>query len=275
MRPRLTSAAVLVVVAATAIGLGGSVYKVLITLTMTGLAMEMADMFGLARKTWRHILYLLWAACAGIVASQGHWTQLPIFPMSAFVFGPALWCGNAVIVAAGAALLWLRLGTETGIWSVVFVIAVVVSSDSSAYMVGRLIGGPKLAPSISPGKTRSGAAGGLVGAVLAGVVVAVFADADGGLSTSTLLLRSAFWAALLGVVAQTGDLIESAVKRRRGVKDSGTLLPGHGGLLDRFDALLAVAPLAALISLAAGQGAGFWAVGPDDIMAALSRWIGR
>ncbi|BCK77034.1 phosphatidate cytidylyltransferase [Acetobacter aceti NBRC 14818] len=275
LRPRLISAAVLIIVAATAIGAGGVIYGGLIILTMCGLASELAGLFGLSTRSWRGVLYLGWALCAGIVAYAGRWTQLVAFPMSAFIFGPALWCGNAIIVAAGASLLWLRLGVDTGIWSVVFVIALVVASDSSAYLVGRLVGGPKLAPSISPGKTRSGAVGGLAGAMLAGMLLAWMSNKNGGLPLSSVLLRSAGWAVLLGIVAQTGDLIESAVKRRRGVKDSGTLLPGHGGLLDRFDALLAVAPLAALLSLAAQQGAGFWTVGVGDIFAALMRMMGR
>lgn len=275
LRPRLISALVLIIVAATAIGAGGVIYGGLIILTMCGLASELAGLFGLSTRSWRGVLYLAWALCAGIVAYTGRWTQLVAFPMSAFIFGPALWCGNAIIVAAGASLLWLRLGVDTGIWSVVFVIALVVASDSTAYLVGRLVGGPKLAPSISPGKTRSGAVGGLVGAMLAGMVLAWMSNKNGNLPLSSVLLRSAGWAVLLGIVAQTGDLIESAVKRRRGVKDSGTLLPGHGGLLDRFDALLAVAPLAALLSLAAQQGAGFWTVGVGDILAALMRMMGR
>lgn len=275
LRPRLISAIVLVVVAATAIWAGGIVYGGLIILTMCGLASELAGLFGLSIRSWRGALYLGWALCAGIVAYAGRWGQLVAFPMSAFVFGPALWCGNAIVVAAGAALLWLRLGVDTGVWSVVFVIALVVASDSSAYLVGRLVGGPKLAPSISPGKTRSGAVGGLLGAMLAGVVVAWFSEKTGDLPLPVMLERTAGWAALLGVVAQAGDLIESAVKRRRGVKDSGKLLPGHGGLLDRFDALLAVAPLAALLSLMAQSGAGFWTVGAGDILTALMRLMGR
>ncbi|MFT8718160.1 phosphatidate cytidylyltransferase [Acetobacter sp.] len=275
LRPRLISAAVLIVVAATAIGAGGVVYGALIILTMVGLASEMANLFGLSVKSWRGVLYLGWALCAGIVAYAGRWTEILAFPMSAFVFGPPLWIGTAAIVAAGTALLWLRLGTETGIWSVVFAIAVVVSSDSSAYMVGRLIGGPKLAPKISPGKTRSGAVGGLLGALLAGLVVATLAQKNGDISIQSVLVRSAIWSCMLGVAAQAGDLLESAVKRRRGVKDSGTLLPGHGGLLDRFDALLVVAPLAALISLAARPGAGFWTVGLGDLVTAFRQLVGQ
>lgn len=276
LRPRLMSAAVLIVVAALGIGAGGLLYGALIVLAMCGLASELAGLFGLPVRSWRGMLYLAWAACAGVVACAGRWSQISVFPMSAFLFGPALWIGNAVIVAAGASLLWLRLGTGTGVWSVLFVIAVVVASDSSAYVVGRLLGGPKLAPGISPGKTRSGAVGGLVGAILAGMGVAALGhDASGGLETAPLMLRSACWGAVLGAVAQSGDLLESAMKRRLGVKDSGTLLPGHGGLFDRFDALLAAAPLAAAVSLAAGYGSGFWTVGAEGVLVGLRQLAGR
>jgi phosphatidate cytidylyltransferase len=108
-------------------------------------------------------------------------------------------------------------------------------------MVGRLVGGAKLAPSISPGKTRSGAVGGLVSVVLVGAIAAWL---GGGAVGSACLI-----AAGLGVVAQAGDLLESAVKRHFGVKDSGDLIPGHGGLLDRLDAVLTAAPVAAGVIL--------------------------
>ncbi|NHO31572.1 phosphatidate cytidylyltransferase [Acetobacter sp. LMG 1636] len=270
LRPRLISAAVLIVVAGAAIGAGGLFYGVLVIAAMCGMASEVATLFRTSVRSWRGVLYVAWMGCAGLAAFYGHWSAVPAFVMSAFIFGPPLWAGSAVIIAAGAALLWLRLCTPPGAWSVLFAIAVVVCSDSTAYVVGRVAGGPKLAPRISPGKTRSGAMGGLAGALIAGVVVASLWGAD-----SVVLMRSAVWAVLLGVLAQAGDLAESAVKRARGVKDSGTLLPGHGGLLDRFDALLAVAPLAAMLSLAARPGQGFWSVGPGDVWAALLRLTGQ
>ena len=161
----------------------------------------------------------------------------------------------AGLVAAGGAatlaLLWLRADPAVGLGNVLFVMLVVWASDIGAYMVGRLIGGPKLAPSISPGKTRSGAVGGLVSAMLIGLIAAEMTN--GGAP-----LRAALEAGLLGIASQSGDLLESAIKRRAGVKDSGWILPGHGGLLDRLDGLLTAAPLAAIMALAAGQGMYLW-----------------
>jgi phosphatidate cytidylyltransferase len=134
---------------------------------------------------------------------------------------------------------------------VLFLLIVVWSNDIGAYVVGRLIGGPRLAPRISPGKTLSGAVGGLLAAAAAGMFAAhVLADGS--------LWRAIAVAAVLGAVAQSGDLLESCVKRRLEVKDSGDLIPGHGGLFDRLDALLAAAPVAAILALILGRGVVLW-----------------
>ena len=120
---------------------------------------------------------------------------------------------------------------------------VITACDSAAYFVGRSIGGPKLFVAVSPNKTLSGSAGGLVAASISCVFLADFLYLEG--------IYAAIGAGVvLGCIAQSGDLLESAVKRRAGVKDSGTIIPGHGGLLDRFDGYLLVLPAAlAYISL--------------------------
>ena len=159
--------------------------------------------------------------------------------------------GELYLLPACVALIWLREMPGVGLGNVLFVLLIVWSSDIGAYMVGRLIGGPKLAPSISPGKTRSGAVGGLVGAMLVGLIAACLSSAGDP-------VRAALVAGGLGIASQSGDLLESWLKRRAGVKDSGRILPGHGGLLDRLDGLLTAAPLAALVALAAGEGVALW-----------------
>ena len=143
-------------------------------------------------------------------------------------------------------LLWIReraefQGLGSGFDLLIWVFLVVWSTDIGAYFAGRAIGGPKLAPSISPNKTVAGLIGGVLAAtILAGLwVYAVKLPA-------TLLAL----AAPLAVAAQLGDLFESGLKRRSGVKDSGTWLPGHGGLLDRLDGLVPVAILTAAMMLA-------------------------
>jgi phosphatidate cytidylyltransferase len=140
-------------------------------------------------------------------------------------------------------LLWIRERAEyEGIGSsfdlLIWVFLVVWSTDIGAYFAGRAIGGPKLAPSVSPNKTIAGLIGGVVAAtVIAGLWV-----------YAAKLPGTLLWiAALFAVAAQLGDLFESGLKRRAGVKDSGTWLPGHGGLLDRLDGLVPVAVLTAAL----------------------------
>jgi phosphatidate cytidylyltransferase len=135
---------------------------------------------------------------------------------------------------------------------VLFLLFTVWACDVGAYLVGRRIGGPRLAPAISPGKTRSGALGGLLAAIAVGLLAAHF------LSEVATPWRAALVACVLGVVAQAGDLLESFVKRRLEVKDSGHLIPGHGGLFDRLDGILAAAPVAAALALALGRGVVLW-----------------
>ncbi|MEQ1944314.1 phosphatidate cytidylyltransferase [Mesorhizobium sp. VNQ89] len=140
-----------------------------------------------------------------------------------------LYCG-----LSGISLAALRGVDTAGLTAILFLFAVVWATDICAYFVGRSVGGPKLAPAISPGKTRSGAIGGIVGGVLAGLAVGLYA----GLANLFLIALVAF---LLSVVSQAGDLFESWVKRRHGVKDSGNLIPGHGGVMDRVDGLVVAA----------------------------------
>ncbi len=129
-------------------------------------------------------------------------------------------------------LAYLRDSDTPGLIAILFLFAVVWATDILAYFVGRAVGGPKLAPSISPGKTQSGALGGAVGGVIAGVLLAMAAGVPN-------LLTIAVVALVLSIVAQAGDLFESWIKRRHGVKDSGWIIPGHGGVMDRVDGLVA------------------------------------
>jgi phosphatidate cytidylyltransferase len=145
-----------------------------------------------------------------------------------------LWLGVPCV-----ALLWLARETGSGI--VFWILAVVWATDIGAYAVGRTVGGPKLAPRVSPGKTWSGLLGGVFSAALVGLATAKMI---GGPPVQMVLISAA-----LAVVGQAGDLAESAAKRRFRVKDASGLIPGHGGLLDRLDALLTVVPTVALLRL--------------------------
>lgn len=153
--------------------------------------------------------------------------------------------GIAYSLAAVLALLWLRHQPADGRETIVWIVAVIWATDIGGYVVGRAAGGAKLAPRISPGKTWSGLFGGMAWAAMAS---AACAWAFGLGHTVTLALIGA----ALAVVGQVGDLLESAAKRQAGVKDSGSLIPGHGGLLDRVDGLMAVLVVVAAVRLLAG-----------------------
>jgi phosphatidate cytidylyltransferase len=144
--------------------------------------------------------------------------------------------------AIGIGPVVLRSDDEFGFLALVFLFAVVWTTDIAAFFAGRTIGGPKLAPRISPNKTWSGAVGGVVGGGAAALAVAITAGL-GGLVVITLI------AVGLSVAAQLGDLFESGLKRRFGMKDSSRLIPGHGGLMDRLDGFVAAAALACVVGL--------------------------
>lgn len=158
---------------------------------------------------------------------------------------------NSVLAAIGVfyaglpavAMIWLRSDLAFGLLAVVFLIVVIIAADTTAFFSGRLFGGPRLWPRLSPNKTWAG----LIGAVLASTVVgAWFWLVVPGVSP----LRLAATAAVLGLISQIGDLAESALKRHFGVKDSSHLIPGHGGVMDRLDGLVAAASAAGLIGMA-------------------------
>lgn len=159
--------------------------------------------------------------------------------------------GLLYVLAPSVALLLLRDDPETGRALVFWLLAVVWATDIGAYLFGRLIGGPKLAPSISPKKTWAGLLGGMFCAGLAGVGTALAMEMQA-------LVQPAVVSALVGGLSQGGDLFESWVKRRFGAKDSGNLIPGHGGLLDRVDGLLAAAAATALIQISTGTRVLAW-----------------
>jgi phosphatidate cytidylyltransferase len=212
---RTLSAAVMGPVALACVWVGGVAFILIITAAMLGLVIE-------------------WSA----LCRRSGWVLL--FPI-----------GLTYVGLAGAALLWLRDDPVVGRGDVLFLLLVVWAGDIAAYLTGRFIGGPRLSPAISPGKTWSGTIGGLLAAVAAGLLAA------------ELLFHIANWhvaaiAALFGIIAQAGDLLESFVKRRLEVKDSGHLIPGHGGLFDRLDSMLAAAPVAALLALTLGRGVVLW-----------------
>jgi len=160
-----------------------------------------------------------------------------------------VWMGAGVIyIAAALAALWyLRQDPEWGTMTIFWMLVVVWGADTGGYVFGLSLGGPKLAPAISPNKTWSGFVGGTVLGAVAGWAMVSYFRPEVALDMAGI--KVAGLSAALAVVSQAGDLLESWVKRRFGVKDSGTIIPGHGGLFDRVDGLVAAAIVLALINI--------------------------
>jgi phosphatidate cytidylyltransferase len=144
--------------------------------------------------------------------------------------------GILYLALAAAMLMFLRSRAD-GLASVLTVVLMVIATDVGAYFTGRAIGGPKIAPAISPSKTWAGLGGGMVASGAVGLLAYLIGN---GNASAGILGVSAAIGVIVAVVAQAGDFFESWMKRRAGVKDSGSLIPGHGGLFDRVDGLLAV-----------------------------------
>lgn len=146
-------------------------------------------------------------------------------------------------IGAAIAGLWVARGTEEGFFVTMVLFGVVWATDIGAFVFGRLIGGPKIAPSISPSKTWAGLAGGVVTVAVVILVIFTIRTEQWPNQWGIALPLSMIGAALIAVIAQAGDFFESWLKRRAGMKDSGSIIPGHGGLFDRIDGLLPVAIL--------------------------------
>lgn len=180
-----------------------------------------------------------------------------VIGLTAYRTGDPFWplAGLAYAALPAAALVWLRGDPSFGAAAVLYLFAVAWTTDTASYVAGRLIGGPRLAPSISPKKTWSGF---IVGTLAPSLVGVAFASA----LEETSAMKLAVVSIVLALACQLGDLVESAVKRRFGVKDASRMIPGHGGLLDRIDGLLLAAIVAALIALrdvaSPGRGLLIW-----------------
>jgi phosphatidate cytidylyltransferase len=247
---RIASAAVLVPVALLFAYVGGWPFLILCALCASGILWEWARL--VTDGSDPRILVPGWAALLAALVSTG--TNRPGLAIAAVAIGAGFagmaeatrssarpgWAGGGVIYAGVAFLgpALLRRDGELGLSAFLFLAVTVWMTDIVAYLVGRGVGGPLLWPPVSPKKTWSGALGGLAGGVVGGTLVA-YASGVGGIGAAIVALG-------LSVLSQAGDLFESAVKRRFGAKDTGRLIPGHGGLMDRLDSFV-VAALAAVV----------------------------
>ncbi|CAA9481004.1 MAG: Phosphatidate cytidylyltransferase [uncultured Sphingomonadaceae bacterium] len=199
------------------------------TRSVVGVGLVLVALATIVHGGWLFVVFVALVACVILF----EWRRLT----DGWGFGWST-AGFVYALLPALALLWLRERPEVGAQLVLWTMAVTWATDILAYFAGRAIGGPKLAPAVSPNKTWAGLLGGVLGATAVSALI---------VSTAGLSSRFNLFAPLLAVAAQGGDLFESWLKRRAGAKDSGTLLPGHGGAMDRLDGLVPVACLSFLL----------------------------
>ncbi|WP_323037315.1 phosphatidate cytidylyltransferase [Pararhodobacter sp.] len=247
LKARVLSAIVMVAVGAFAIWWGGVVFAAL-AIALSGLmAWELYAMMQPDAPQGRAEAHgVSTAILVGVLSfTLGGWLSLAGLALGAVVLSMRLTRDKGIfgayllmILFAGHGLIVLR--DAFGLGFVLWLVGIVIASDVAGYFAGRILGGPKFWPRISPKKTWSGTVAGWICAALVGVTFAVLMD----LSWVVVPVS-----ALLALAGQLGDIAESFIKRRMGVKDSSNLIPGHGGVLDRFDALIAVASLALILAM--------------------------
>jgi phosphatidate cytidylyltransferase len=260
LRLRIISGIILAVVTLGATWAGGTVFQLLSVAIALLVYYEWSTISRLAERDYQGNAFgwLSQAVIAALILFDN--AQLTLLALAAFaaiaailVFlrGGSWWLPGGIVYSGltGISLSAIRGESDIGLVAMIFIFAVVWATDILAYFTGRAIGGPKLAPRISPGKTWSGAIGGAVSGVIAGVAVFLshFSLDD---------VRIPLLALALSVASQVGDLFESYMKRRFGVKDSSRLIPGHGGVMDRVDGLVFACFAALLFVLVQVMAAG-------------------
>ncbi|WFU20282.1 phosphatidate cytidylyltransferase [Bradyrhizobium sp. CB3481] len=261
---RVAVAVVLIPLAVAIAYAGGFLWTALVTLAAIGLFAEWLAIVGLSGAMRMTVPGVVALAVAGLCFAL-HRLDAALVVLAAGLIAVAAmaperrnWAAAGFLYAAAAeiASVLVRLDPVKGFSALMFVLLVVWVTDSGGYFAGRGIGGPKLWPRVSPKKTWAGAIGGFAASL---AVAGGFSALDLGRAGPLLLVS-----AVLSVVSQLGDLFESAVKRRFGVKDSGHIIPGHGGLMDRLDGFVAAVVVAAFL--------GFLRAGADGVGRGLMVW---
>ena len=255
--PRLVSAFVMIVLALGALWLGGRWYVVFWLVACAAIFWEWLGLTGSAQRTLHAGLGAVILAGAAALSADGD-AEFAILLVGAGAAGMAfaerqgrpLWAAMGLIYAGALmiAVTVLRMSLWFGLESILWLFAVVWGTDILAYFGGRLMGGPKLWPRVSPKKTWSGFLTGVIGGALAGAVVLMIFIPAGRQSLPAFLILGIF----AGVISQGGDLLESSIKRHFGVKDASGLIPGHGGFMDRLDGFITACVCAALLGMLRG-----------------------
>lgn len=260
---RLASALVLIPLVLAGVWLGSPYLDVLVAAFGAAMAWEWTGLCARGRAgvvAAIGILTVLGAVAASVAASFGLAFALVAVGAAAMAVAAVLTgAGSPILQGLGAvyigvpclALLWIRADPEAGLATLLWALVLVWAVDTGAYLAGRAIGGPKLAPAISPAKTWAGLGGGVLAAAAVGLIAGLWSK-----SASAWVLVAI--SAGLALVEQAGDLAESALKRHFGVKDSGRIIPGHGGVLDRVDGLMTVAVAVAGLTLIGGGSVLTW-----------------
>ncbi|MGJ0510625.1 MAG: phosphatidate cytidylyltransferase [Methylocystis sp.] len=255
--PRVISAVVMVAAAAATLYVGGVAFTLFWLLAGLALNWEWQTLIGGERREWRFVLGGVAVAIAALLGRHGLAAYAALAAAgcgaaAAALAGPErrLWAAAGVIYASAPvfAVCWLRESPGPGLLAIAFLFALVWGTDVFAYFGGRLIGGPKLWPRVSAGKTWSGTITGVLSGAALGLATVWL---GGGPALASVQIFAVGLVA--AAVSQMGDLAESSVKRRFGVKDSSRLIPGHGGVMDRLDGFIFASVFAAAIGLARGD----------------------
>lgn len=259
MTKRLITALILAVILIPTLVLGGYAWKIALAIIGSIAMYEVSDMYGIRIPSWPVFISII-TIIALIFSDELLW-QLPIYMEMYHIVATGivllLMCtvffeGYDYVDAGVLSLSILYIGAgcfsaqqlrESNFSLFIMLLLVVVATDTGAYLVGRLIGKHKLAPTLSPNKTIEGSIGGTL--IATGISAIYLSFTESAYSYESLI----FISMLLSIAAQLGDLIESSMKRHFNVKDSGTILPGHGGILDRFDSVLFALIIASLFGI--------------------------
>ncbi|WP_418592152.1 phosphatidate cytidylyltransferase [Ponticoccus sp. (in: a-proteobacteria)] len=249
LKPRVISGLIMIAIGMAAVWLGGVWWQALIALICGGMVWELVTMVDSGRTKAQYILAAATVVCVFVAIRIPPSFALPLLMLPTMLGFSRMERGGVtyavttmMILLAGYSMMALR--SDYGLTWMLWLVAVIVATDVMGYFAGKSIGGPKFWPRVSPNKTWAGTVGGWVGAAVVGAFWAGWTIEGAGLIGISIAVSMA---------SQIGDIAESTIKRKAGVKDSSNLIPGHGGLMDRFDGMLG----GAVFLIIAGQIVGF------------------